>query len=179
MWPGSRLDGKVFVYYGRTCMRPKPLLRPAGPEDDEFVFELYASTRASEFSALGWIRSQLEPLLRMQFAAQGQWYKTAYPGSEYRIAMLEGTPIGRMIVKRDPGAMILVDIALLPEHRGRGIGETLLRDMLQESARQGLPVRLQVLKSNPAARLYERLGFLRTGEDQLYWQMEKQPEPAS
>jgi ribosomal protein S18 acetylase RimI-like enzyme len=142
----------------------------------QFLFELYASTRENEFAVLGWSRAQLDPLLRMQFAAQSQWYETAYPNSEHLIAVLEGVSIGRMIVKRVPEAVILVDIALMPVHRGHGIGETLLRNLLEESARQALPVRLQVLKSNPAARLYARLGFSKMGEDQMYWQMEKQPQ---
>jgi ribosomal protein S18 acetylase RimI-like enzyme len=170
---------KIFVYYGHAGMQVKPILRPEGPDDEQFLFQLYASTRESEFSTLGWSRAQLEPLLRMQFVAQRQWYETAFPQSEHQIATMDGMPVGRMIVKRAPDALILVDIALMTEHRGQGIGETLLRDLLQEGSRQGLPVRLQVLKNNPAARLYERLGFVRTGEDQLYWQMEKQPAPAS
>src|SRR3974377_1111326 len=101
-------------------------LRSAHAGDEEFLFKLYASTRESEFAALGLSRAQLEPLLRMQFAAQKQWYQTAYPGSDYYIATMEGAPIGRMVVKRSPDAVLLVDIALLPEHRGQGTGERLL-----------------------------------------------------
>jgi ribosomal protein S18 acetylase RimI-like enzyme len=154
----------------------KPVLRPAKLEDQEFLFQLYASTRGSEFSALGWNPAQLEPLLRMQFAAQRQWYETAYPGSDHQIATIDGAPVGRMIVMHASDAVTLVDIALMPEHRGKGIGETLMRNLLEESAKQGLPVRLQVLKNNPAKRLYERLGFVKTGEDQMYWHMERKPE---
>jgi ribosomal protein S18 acetylase RimI-like enzyme len=154
-------------------------LRPVYSGDQEFLFQLYASTREGEFSALGWSRAQLEPLLRMQFASQGEWYETAYPGSDHQIATIDGLPIGRMIVKRTPEAILLVDISLLPEHRGHGIGEKLLRALLEESIEQGVPVRLQVLKNNPAARLYERLGFVKTGEDQMYWQMERRPGSAS
>ena len=172
---GQRTES--FVTMGAPEM--KPILRPAGPDDEEFVFQLYASTREGEFSSLGWSRTQLEPLLRMQFAAQRQWYQTAYPGYEHHIVMAEGTPIGRMMIKRAPEAVLLVDIALMPEHRGKGTGEALLLDLLQQSSAQGLPVRLQVLKNNPAARLYERVGFVRTGEDQMYWQMERPPTPVS
>jgi len=147
-------------------------LRPVQSGDEEFLFQLYASTRESEFSSLGWSRAQLEPLLRMQFAAQRRWYETAYPRAEHHIAMVEGAPIGRMVVERLPDAVTLVDISLMPDHRGHGMGGALLRDLMEDSARKELPVRLQVLKNNPAARLYERLGFARTGEDQMYWHME-------
>lgn len=153
----------------------KPVLRAAQPEDEEFLFQLYVSTRESDFLALGWNRTQIEPLLRMQFVAQRQWYETAYPGSDHQIAMLDGVCVGRVMVHRSAGASVLVDIALLPEHRGKGIGETLLRRLLEEGDKHAVPVRLQVLKNNPAARLYERLGFTRTGEDQMYWHMERKP----
>jgi ribosomal protein S18 acetylase RimI-like enzyme len=153
-----------------------PSLRPIGPDDEEFLFRLYTSTRESEFAALGWNHAQMEPLLRMQFTAQRHWYETAYPGSDQQIAVIDGAPAGRIIVHRTADAVVLVDIALLPEHRGKGIGEMLLRDLLEESASRRLPVRLQVLKNNPAAHLYERLGFVKTGQDQMYWHMERQPE---
>jgi ribosomal protein S18 acetylase RimI-like enzyme len=153
-----------------------PFLRPIVPDDEEFLFRLYASTRESEFSALGWNRAQMEPLLRMQFTAQRHWYETAYPRSDQQIAVIDGAPAGRIIVHRTADAVVLVDIALMPEHRGKGIGEMLLRDLLEESASRCLPVRLQVLKNNPAARLYERLGFVKIGQDQMYWHMERQPE---
>ena len=51
----------------------------------------------------------------------------------------------------------------------------LLRDLIQKCARKRVPLRLQVLKANPALRLYQRLGFATTGEDQMYIQMERQP----
>jgi ribosomal protein S18 acetylase RimI-like enzyme len=175
-------EQSVLSFFGlasRDCAivgRMPSFLRPTRPDDEEFLFNLYASTRESEFAALGWNRLQMEPLLRMQFAAQRHWYEAAYPGSDQQIAMIDGTPGGRMIVHRAADAVVLVDISLMPEHRGKGIGEMLLRDLLERSAKQGLPVRLQVLKNNPAAHLYERLGFLKTGEDQMYWHMERKPE---
>lgn len=157
----------------------KPILRSVQPEDEDFLFQLYASTREGEFTALGFDRAQIEPLLRMQFAAQRQWYQRAYPGSDHQIAMLDGASVGRMMVHRTADAWVLVDIALLPAHRGKGVGGTLLRRLLDESAEKGLPVRLQVLKNNPAARLYERLGFTITGEDQMYRHMERKPGKSS
>jgi ribosomal protein S18 acetylase RimI-like enzyme len=71
---------------------------------------------------------------------------------------------------------LLVDIALLAEHRGQGAGSGLVRELMQQCACDGVPLRLQVLKTNPALRLYKRLGFIRTGEDQMYVQMERRPD---
>jgi ribosomal protein S18 acetylase RimI-like enzyme len=154
----------------------QPLLRPSSSDDQDFLFQLYASTRQAEFAALGWDSAQLEPLLRMQFASQQRWYETAYAQAEQQIVMLGETPIGRIIVQRAANANTLVDISLLPAYRGGGIGGGLIRDLIAECSRAKVHLRLQVLKTNPAAHLYERLGFVKTGEEGMYVQMEKQPE---
>jgi GNAT superfamily N-acetyltransferase len=154
----------------------KPALRPSSPDDQDFLFQLYASTRQAEFAALGWGKAQLEPLLRMQFSAQQRWYETAYAQAEQQIVMLGESPIGRIIVHRAAEATTLVDISLVPEHRGGGIGSGLIRDCIARCNLARVPLRLQVLTTNPAARLYQRLGFVKTGADGMYVQMEKQPE---
>jgi ribosomal protein S18 acetylase RimI-like enzyme len=143
--------------------------------DRDFLFKLYASTRADEIAPFGWPPVQQEAFLRMQFTAQQQWYSMSYAQAEHQVIELDGVPIGRLMVSRHQPAAVLVDIALLPEHRGKGIGSGLIRDLIQQCNREKLPLRLQVLKTNPALRLYERLGFNRTGEDQIYIQMEKLP----
>jgi ribosomal protein S18 acetylase RimI-like enzyme len=154
----------------------EPVLRPSSPDDQDFLFQLYAGTRQAEFAAMGWNGAQLEPLLRMQFSSQQRWYETAYAQAEQQIVMLGEAPIGRIIVHRAAEATTLVDISLLPAHRGRGIGGGLIRDLIATCRQQKVRLRLQVLKTNPAARLYERLGFVGTGEDGMYFQMEKQPD---
>jgi ribosomal protein S18 acetylase RimI-like enzyme len=150
-------------------------LRPVHADDREFLFKVYAGTRLAELAPFGWSPEQQEAFLRMQFNAQQRWYATAYPNSQEQIVMLGEMPIGRMIVSRQAGTATLVDISLLPEHRGSGIGGGLLRDLIEQCGKEGVVLRLQVLKSNPAARLYERLGFRQTGADDLYRQMEKLP----
>jgi ribosomal protein S18 acetylase RimI-like enzyme len=66
-----------------------------------------------------------------------------------------------------------VDIALLPEYRGMGIGTRLLRDLISESEESGKPLSIHVERFNPALRLYERLDF-RTVEDKgVYLLMER------
>ncbi|HMF90708.1 MAG TPA: GNAT family N-acetyltransferase [Candidatus Angelobacter sp.] len=149
--------------------------RPVRPDDQEFQFKLYATTRQAEIAGFGWNSAQQEAFLRTQFAAQQNWYRTAYPQAVWEIIELDQTPVGRMIVHRTKDFITLVDIALLSEHRSGGIGGGLVRELVEQGRKAMIPVRLQVLKSNPAARLYERLGFAKTGEDQMYLQMEKTP----
>jgi ribosomal protein S18 acetylase RimI-like enzyme len=156
-------------------------LRPYRADDQEFLFRLYASTRMHEIAGFGWPAAQQEMFLRMQFEAQRRSYESAYPEAEHQIIEWAGEPIGRIIVLREKvlrekDFMLLVDIALLTEHRGRGIGGQLIRELIHQCSRDRVPLRLQVLKTNPALRLYERLGFTRTGEDQIYVQMERRPD---
>ena len=161
-----RFMGDVLL----TIMNPR--LRPSRPEDRDFLFRLYAGTREHELSAFGWPPAQQEAFLRMQFNAQQQWYSATYSTAESQIIEQDLGPIGRMIVQREPGIWRLVDISLLPEHRGRGIGGELIRALIKECGLSGAVLQLQVLNTNPAQRLYSRLGFIKTGEDQLYTQME-------
>ena len=151
-------------------------LRTCRASDQDFLFKLYASTRMHEIAPFGWPAAQQEAFLRMQFGAQQRWYESAFGNSEHQIVEQDGQPVGRLMVLREKGSALLVDISLLTEHRGQGIGGGLVRELIQQCARDGSTLKLQVLKTNPALRLYERLGFTRTGEDQMYLQMERQQE---
>ena len=150
-------------------------LRPFRPDDQEFLYQLYASTRLHEIAGFGWPPAQQEMFLRMQFNAQYRSYEMAYGQAEHQIVEQDGKPVGRIMVLWQKDYALLVDIALQAEHRGRAIGGDLLRDLIQKCTQAGVPLRLQVLKTNPALRLYQRLGFTSTGEDQMYIQMERQP----
>ena len=149
-------------------------LRSASPEDQDFLFRLYAETRQEELAPFGWRPEQQEMFLRMQFSAQQRWYGEAYGQASHHIILLDEKPIGRIMVMREDKGNQLVDIALFPECRNQGIGTNLLKSLIAESDKAGVPVRLQVLRTNiKAFRLYERLGFIKTGEDQMYIQMER------
>ena len=68
-------------------------------------------------------------------------------------------PVGRLYVDRWPREVRIVDISLLPEHRGRGLGGALLAAVFAEADAAGKPVSIHVERFNPALRLYTRLGF--------------------
>jgi len=150
-------------------------LRQFRPDDQEFLYQLYASTRQHEIAGFGWPAAQQEMFLRMQFNAQYRSYESIYGQAEHQIVEQDGKPVGRIMVLWQKDFTLLVDIALLAEHRGRAIGGDLIRDLIQQCARKRVPLRLQVLKTNRALKLYQRLGFTTTGEDQMYIQMERQP----
>ena len=148
-------------------------LRPATTEDEAFLYALYCDTRAEEIAAWELDASQVEMIMRLQFSARQQSYRYQYAGAEHSIVLGEDRPIGRVLLANSVEAYHLVDIALLGEFRGRGIGTRLLEDLLAKAEREGKPVRLHVEPFNPALRLYERLGFERVADKGAYYLMER------
>ena len=145
-------------------------LRPANTDDQQFLLSLYASTR-SELDLLAWDDQQKHQFAAMQFNFQTQQYRATYPAADYSIIQKGQEPIGRLIVNRDEGEFVLVDISLLPVHRQQGIGTQLIVALLREAQARKLPVRLHVVVSNPAKLLYERLGFTIVSSDSVYCEM--------
>jgi ribosomal protein S18 acetylase RimI-like enzyme len=151
-------------------------LRPVTSEDGPFLYRLYASTRAEELAVVPWDEAQKEAFLRMQFHAQTKFYAESFPGAAFLMVLREGEPAGRLYVDRRGDEIRLLDIALLPEHRGAGLGTALLRDLTTEAAAAGKPLRIHVERFNPALRLYERLGFKLLQDEGVYYLMEWRPD---
>jgi ribosomal protein S18 acetylase RimI-like enzyme len=147
--------------------------RPVMPEDEDFLFNLYSTTRRDELAAWGWNDAQKDAFLKLQFKAQQYSYATMYTPEDSRLIMLDNKPIGRMIVVRSDEEIRLADIAILPEYFNDGIGTFLIKHLLTEAAQAAKPVGLRVYKSNErAVRFYERLGFIVAGEDELAFSMQ-------
>ena len=85
---------------------------------------------------------------------------------------VDGEPAGRLYVARWEDEIRVMDIALLPEHRGAGIGTRLLRDLLDEAEASGKKVTVHVELNNPALTLYQRLGFRPVAERGVYLLLE-------
>jgi len=147
-------------------------LRPATGEDEAFLFELYASTRREEVAAWGWSEPQRQAFLAMQHAAQRKGYAARFPRADHRIIEAGGRAVGRLLVDRSGREIRLVDIALVPEARGQGIGSRLIGQLLDEAERGARPVRLQVLAGSRAQELYGRLGFRVMAQEPPYLEME-------
>lgn len=147
-------------------------LRPAQPDDEDFIFTLYAASRQDEMAAWGWQAAQQEAFLHMQFIGRQQHYKTQFPDADHQIILLDDAPIGGIVVVRLDSALRLADIVLLPPYRGKGYGAALLRELLDEARQAAKPVQLFVERWNPAIRLYERLGFSIIGDIGSHLSME-------
>ena len=120
---------------------------------------------------LSWAPEIERDFLRMQARAQRAEYRRRFPDAAADIVLVHEEPAGRIYVDRGGEETRLIDLSLLPEHRGHGIGGRLLADLLAEAAAHGRRVVLQVDRANPARRLYERLGFTLEGDDGVYCAM--------
>jgi ribosomal protein S18 acetylase RimI-like enzyme len=124
-----------------------------------FVAGLYASTRAEELAPTGWPPEAKLAFLLQQHDAQHRHYRNVYDGAEWLIVEQESHAIGRLYRVIWPAEIRIIDISLVPEARGRGIGAAILRDIQAEAEALGRSVTIHVEKNNPARSLYERLGF--------------------
>ncbi len=156
-------------------------LRSVAPEDEDFLLRVYSSTREVELYAVPWSEDQKQAFVRMQFQFQTRGYATDFPSADRKIIMLDGLPIGRLIVDRSRTDEIrCIDIAILPAYRNRGVGSFLMKNLLLEAEACRKLLRLLVEKTNPAAqRFYERLGLVVTEETASRRAMESRPPVGS
>jgi ribosomal protein S18 acetylase RimI-like enzyme len=135
-------------------------LRPVGPKDRELLLRVYAGTRADELALVDWPDEQKTAFVRHQFDAQDRHYREHYPTATFDVVLVDGEPAGRLYVERWTDEIRIMDVALLPEHRGRGVGTELLRRVQAEAASSGRSVTIHVERFNAAQGLYARLGFV-------------------
>ena len=146
--------------------------RPITDADREFLYRVYASTREEELRQTPWSDEQKTQFLHMQFHAQHTHYQEHYKEARFDIILHDDQPIGRLYVDRRADEIRVIDIALLTEHRSAGIGGQIMKEVLDEAAAAGKPVRIHVEQNNPAMRLYNRLGFRKIGNTGIYDLME-------
>jgi ribosomal protein S18 acetylase RimI-like enzyme len=154
-------------------------LLPVAPGDEQFLYRVYASTRTEELASVPWDEVQKDAFLRAQFEAQDRSYREHYSRASFDVVLVDGEPAGRLYLNRGDSEIRIVDIALLPEHRGKGVGSALLRDLLAEADARGKRVTIHVERMNPALRLYERLGFSVAEDKGVYLFLERQLKTAS
>ncbi len=148
-------------------------IRPECPQDKDFLASLYASTRQPELAILGWSTAEQHAFLAMQLDAQTRHYRAAFPAATRSIICVAGEPAGRLIVDRGEDEVHIVDVALLPEFRGAGVGGVLISSLLAEADAAGLPVTCHVLAGSRASRFWERAGFVAQDTGGVYVSMER------
>ena len=140
--------------------------RPFEPaRDDAFSLSLYATTVGRDLAMLP------EPIRAQLLAAQHRAWTASlarYEALDDRVIERDGRPIGRLVLSRPEGVLHVVDIGLVPEARGGGLGTLLLTALFAEADAQARAVRLSTRRDGAARRLYERLGMQLESEDELH-----------
>lgn len=140
-------------------------LRKATQADAEFLYHvLKATMQAYVDQTWGWDE-----------AAQRARFQEEFEPGKDRIIVLNGEDIGVIGVEEGEEELFLDKIYILPAYQRRGIGTRLIQDVLDRAFQESLPVRLRVLKVNPARRLYERLGFVKVDETESSYVMSATP----
>jgi ribosomal protein S18 acetylase RimI-like enzyme len=156
-----------------------PRLRPVTDADRDFLVELYGSVREPELEPVGWDDATKRAFVEHQYAAQDAHYRQHYEGATLDVIEVGGERAGRLYVHRGPSDIRIMDIAIAPAFRGRGIGTQLLERLAEEARESGRKLSIHVEANNPARRLYERMGFVQRGETGVYLLMEKDPHTGS
>jgi len=141
-------------------------LRRAMITDSEFAYQTKkAAFRASVEMVWGWNEVEQRQLHERRFETQG-----------YMVIQASGTDVGILVTSREADCVEVMQLCVLPEHQNLGIGTACMMRVIADAGRDGLPVRLRVLKVNTrAAALYRRLGFEEIGDSETHISMERPP----
>jgi len=151
-------------------------LRSESDEDIPFLIRLYASTREDELAPVPWTPEQKAGFLTQQFWAQRDHYYNRLEKCRFDVLERDRQPIGRLYLQEQGNWLHIVDIALMPESRGKGLGTAILEALQSAARNSGRGVGIFVEKFNPALKLYRRLGFTEVRDVEVYYEMEWAPE---
>ena len=156
----SRLDPSATQRHAYT-------LRQATDDDRAFLYELMVAT--------------MKPYVVETWAGWDETFQVRrftehFDPARCQIVVVDGRDIGMISIDRGDAEIFLANVQIAPDFQGMGLGSAIIGDLLAEAHRRRVPCRLQVLKVNPARRLYERLGFAIEGETDTHFRMRALPQ---
>ena len=169
------IEGKTIEVDGRGVVTFRAVL----PEDSQFLLEVYGCTRAEELALTGWGSEQRDAFLKMQLDAQHVHYRGQYPSARYLLVLLDGNPVGRLYLADKDSEIRILDVTILPDYRGAGIGTALVHHLMTISSGAGKPLSIYVETFNRSLGLFERLGFVRSGENGYSLLLQWNPQAAA
>jgi len=136
--------------YQRSIVPIPFSFRPATDADYDFLYNLHvAAIRPSVEATWGW-----------DDAFQQAYFRSRWNPAENQVIMVESKMVGTLRLVENQDEIFLGLIEIHPDYQNRGLGATIIQDILTKARQRSLPVLLHVLKANTdARRLYERLGF--------------------
>jgi ribosomal protein S18 acetylase RimI-like enzyme len=148
------------------------VLRPVQIDDEALLLDIYSSTRAEEMTLVPWDTATKNLFLRSQFTAQRNHYLSYFPQAVHHMILVDEMPVGRLYVDRSADRLRILDVTLLPQARGHGIGTQILLDLMREAESKNQPCSIYVESFNQSLGLFQRLGFVKTDESGISWLME-------
>ena len=154
-------------------------LRTVEEKDDAFIEMVYRSTREEELNFTNWTEQEKKAFILMQSRAQLAEYKTKFPGAAFQVIIFNEKDAGRFYTWEDDKEIRLIDITVLPKFRGKGIGTSLLKELIKRSGEVQKKISLHVDPVNPVMLLYQRLGFVHVKNNGRHYYMERYPDVLS
>jgi GNAT superfamily N-acetyltransferase len=142
--------------------------RPASSRDFDYCAQLY-------FAGMEQIIRQLN----LDMDAQVSRFQKQWEPAQVQVITLDGRDVGWFESMTAEDALFLAQLFVDATVQRRGIGTEVMRRVIGEASRTGRAVELAVVKINPALRLYERLGFKVTHEDDRKFYMRREPDAAA
>jgi GNAT superfamily N-acetyltransferase len=157
------LDTRVLLTL-KTALPPAApnviQLRPETADDEPFLRRLFETTRALNLASKDWPELEKSAFCHMQYDAQHRYFRAEYPNALNQIIQRDGKPLGRIYIHHGKAEVLILDISLLPEHCGAGIGSALLRGLQRAAAKAGQKLTIQIERSSRLLNLLQRHGFL-------------------
>ena len=141
-------------------------LRAAAPADSEPLYGIH------ERAMRGYVEVAYGP---WDDVDQRERWRASFDVTTHQVIEADGATAGTLAVVHSADHVFLSLIEVDPDFQGGGIGTSLVRTVMAQAAAAAVPARLQVLKVNPARRLYERLGFVIYGVTDTHYLMEWKP----
>jgi ribosomal protein S18 acetylase RimI-like enzyme len=135
--------------------------RPATHADRDSLYRLHVAA----------MHTHIEQVWGWDDVWQQRYFDDHFDPSRSQLVVVDGVDVGVLAVEWREDVAFIANIEVLPEYQGRGLGAAIIQGVIADAAARGLPVALHVLKINPARRLYERLGFIVTGETDTHYLM--------
>jgi ribosomal protein S18 acetylase RimI-like enzyme len=143
-------------------------LRRQTPDDAAFLYHLFRANTLRTLELSGLPLVFLNDLIEMQHRSRMQTYRSMFPDAVWSIVERAGAPIGEIVENDEADCIYVVDIALLPELQGRGIGTALMRAVMDESRSRLRAVRAKVIVTNePSLKMFRKLGFAAAAPDAM------------
>ncbi|WFF43170.1 GNAT family N-acetyltransferase [Salinicola endophyticus] len=148
--------------------------RVANETDGPWLRQLFAQLRG----LLPDLQANCPELLEQQWQLQRRVFANHYPDARTEVVLIDAQPVGSLTWHEGAISIRLLDIGLEARYRRQGLGERLLKELIDYADLQGKALELAVMRHNPALRLYLRLGFYvqSGGQDDVQLQMRCEPQ---